>query len=77
MLFRLAVKPTSSIGRPQDSVDLVSGEPARLGVRGRHDPCIAPRAVPVAEAVCALALLDSWLAFPPEGAQFSLGEGRD
>ncbi|WP_417118610.1 chorismate synthase [Olsenella phocaeensis] len=77
VLFRLAVKPTSSIGRPQDSVDLVSGEPARLGVRGRHDPCIAPRAVPVAEAVCALALLDSWLAFPPEGAQFSLGEGRD
>lgn len=76
LLFRLAVKPTSSIGLCQDSVDLVAGVPARLSVRGRHDPCIAPRAVPVAEAVCALALLDSWLAFPPEGGQFSLGEGR-
>ena len=61
VLFRMAVKPTPSIAREQQSVDLVSQEPAALSVPGRHDPCIAPRAVPVAEAVMALALLDAWL----------------
>ena len=65
VLFRMAVKPTPSIGLAQDSVDLVSGEPATLHVRGRHDPCVAARAVPIAEAALALALLDSWLAYPP------------
>jgi chorismate synthase len=62
----MSVKPTPSIAIEQDSVDLAEGRPAKLVVRGRHDPCIAPRAVPVAEAACALALLDAWLAFPPE-----------
>lgn len=66
ILFRMAIKPTPSIGREQRSVDLVEGTDAALVVRGRHDPCIAPRAVPVAEAVMALALLDSLLAFPAE-----------
>ena len=66
LLFRLAVKPTASISRPQDSVSLAEGEPRRLEVHGRHDPCIAPRAVPVAEAVCALVLLDALMTFPPE-----------
>ncbi len=65
VLFRMAVKPTPSIGLAQDSVDLVSGKPATLQVRGRHDPCVAARAVPIAEAAMALALLDLWLAFPP------------
>ncbi len=65
LLFRLAVKPTSSIAMPQRSVDLEAMEPATLKVRGRHDPCIAPRAVPVAEAVAAIAALDAWLSFPP------------
>ena len=64
--FRMAVKPTPSISRPQRSVDLVAGEPATLEVRGRHDPCVAARAVPVAEAAMALALLDSWLSYPPQ-----------
>ena len=64
--FRMAVKPTPSISRPQQSVDLVTGEPAPLEVRGRHDPCVAARAVPVAEAAMALALLDSWLSYPPQ-----------
>lgn len=67
VLFRMAIKPTPSIAREQDSVDLVAGVPTRLRVRGRHDPCIAPRAVPVAEATMALALLDSWLSFPAQG----------
>lgn len=59
IVWRAAVKPTPSIGKRQDSVDLALGENADLVVRGRHDPCIVPRAVPVVEAACALALLDA------------------
>ena len=61
VVWRMAVKPTPSIGRRQMSVDLDAGGDADLAIRGRHDPCIVPRAVPVAEAVCALALLDAML----------------
>lgn len=61
IVWRMAVKPTPSIARPQQSVDLSSGSNAELAVRGRHDPCIVPRAVPVAEAVCAFVLLDALL----------------
>lgn len=66
VLFRMAVKPTPSIGIPQRSVDLGSMEAATLEVRGRHDPCVAARVVPIAEAAMALALLDAWLSFPPD-----------
>lgn len=66
LLFRVAVKPTSSIGIAQRSVNMDSNQPAELVVKGRHDPCIAPRAVPVVEAACALAVLDSWLSWPTE-----------
>lgn len=66
LCFRVAIKPTPSIAREQASVDLDRTCDTTLALRGRHDPCIAPRAVPVIEAVMALALLDSWLAFPPE-----------
>lgn len=59
IVWRAAFKPTPSIGKRQDSVDLGRGEDADLVVHGRHDPCIVPRAVPVVEAVCALALLDA------------------
>ena len=58
LIARLAVKPTSSISQPQQTVDLVTGRPATLQVKGRHDPCIVPRAVPVAEAMLAYGLLD-------------------
>ncbi len=61
LVVRLAVKPTASIAMPQRSVDLEHMEEAELRVRGRHDPCIAPRAVPVAEAVLALTLMDLML----------------
>lgn len=64
--FAIAVKPTPSIARAQRSVDLERSQDSTLELRGRHDPCIAPRAVPVAEAIMALALLDAWLAFPPD-----------
>ena len=59
IVWRAAFKPTPSIGKRQDSVDLATREDADLVVHGRHDPCIVPRAVPVVEAACALALLDA------------------
>lgn len=58
ILFRIAVKPTPSIGREQHTVDLVTKTNADLTIHGRHDPCIVPRAIPVAEAAAALALMD-------------------
>lgn len=58
LLFRAVIKPTPSIGRAQQTVDMESGEDAVLEVRGRHDPCIVTRAVPVIEAAAAWTLLD-------------------
>lgn len=58
LIFQLAMKPTPSISRPQQTVSLSRMENAELVIRGRHDPCIAHRAVPVAEAVTAAVLLD-------------------
>ncbi len=61
LLFRCAMKPTPSIMREQDSVNLSKMENTKLLIGGRHDPCIAVRAVPVMEAVAALAVLDAFL----------------
>ncbi len=61
IVFRVAIKPTPSIAKPQQSVDLAVMAPAELVVQGRHDPCIVPRAVPVVEAVAAIVLLDLML----------------
>ena len=58
ILLRAAIKPTASIGRPQQTVSISNMEPAQLIVKGRHDPCIALRAVPVIEAVTASVILD-------------------
>lgn len=58
IVLRLAIKPTSSIAKPQETISLSKRENAELIVHGRHDPCIAHRAVPVVEAVMALVLLD-------------------
>lgn len=58
LTLRLAFKPTPSISKPQQTVSLSRMEPAELVIRGRHDPCIAHRAVPVVEAVTATVLLD-------------------
>ncbi|MFA6771329.1 MAG: chorismate synthase, partial [Dehalococcoidales bacterium] len=55
---RAAIKPTPSIGIVQDSVKLDSLEPVKLGVKGRHDTCIVPRAVVVVEAMVAITLAD-------------------
>ncbi|MHA1819058.1 MAG: chorismate synthase [Promethearchaeota archaeon] len=56
--FNVAIKPTASIGRPQQSVDMEKMEPAELKIQGRHDPCIVPRAVPVIEAMAAIVIVD-------------------
>ena len=58
IVFRAAFKPTPSIAKEQDSVDIRTGEPVKLRVSGRHDPCIVPRAVPVVEAAAAAAVYD-------------------
>ena len=56
--FRVVVKPTASIAKPQRSVDLAAMEETEIVVTGRHDPCIVPRAVPVVENAAAMAVLD-------------------
>jgi len=56
--LRVAIKPTPSISKPQDSVDLKTNKNVRLEIKGRHDVCIVPRAVVCVEAALALALLD-------------------
>jgi chorismate synthase len=61
VLFRAAFKPTPSIGAEQDSVSLSKAENAVLQVKGRHDPCIVPRALPCVEAAAAIALYDAFL----------------
>ena len=59
IVFRVACKPTPSIAREQQSVDLRTMEETTVSVRGRHDPCIALRAVPCVEAAAAVAIYDA------------------
>lgn len=61
LVVNIGIKPTASIAREQDTVDLEKKENAKLVIHGRHDPCIVPRAVPVVEAVTALTVLDMLL----------------
>ena len=61
VVFRVAFKPTPSIAKEQDSVDLEKMEPAKLVVKGRHDPCVVLRAVPCVEAAAAIAVYDAVL----------------
>lgn len=58
LILRAAVKPTASIGQPQPTVNLSTGENDTLIIKGRHDPCIVPRALPVVESALAFGLLD-------------------
>ena len=58
VIFSVAVKPTPSISKTQQSVSLSKLENQELIVKGRHDPCIVPRAVPVVEAAAAIAIYD-------------------
>ena len=60
LVVRIAIKPTSSISKVQHTVDK-HGNPVELKVKGRHDPCLCPRAVPIAEAMVNLVLADHLL----------------
>ena len=58
IVLSVAIKPTPSISKPQKSVNLQTMTDEELVIKGRHDPCIVPRAVPVIEAAVAFGLLD-------------------
>lgn len=58
VIFDVTFKPTPSIGKPQQTVNVMTGNITTIQIDGRHDPCIVPRAVPVVEAAAALAVLD-------------------
>ena len=61
IVFRVAVKPTPSIFKAQQTVNLTNMDISQLNLKGRHDPCIVPRIVPVVEAAAAIALFDALL----------------
>ncbi len=61
LIVRCAFRPTPSISRQQDTVDLSTQENATIRVLGRHDPCIVPRALPVVEAMLAICILDAMM----------------
>ena len=69
LIFQTAIKPTPSISRPQQTVDMASGENAVIEIQGRHDPCILSRATVVIEAAAALSVMEAMLDSP-------LGERR-
>lgn len=60
LIFRTAFKPTATILQSQKTVN-VKGEDTELAARGRHDPCVVPRAVPIVEAMTALVIVDHWM----------------
>ncbi len=68
VVVRVAVKPTPTIGRPQATVDL-DGQMRMAPGGGRHDPCICPRLVPVAEAMVACVLADAWMRRQASGGE--------
>jgi chorismate synthase len=61
LIVSLAFKPTPSISKPQQTVSLSRMEATELQIKGRHDPCIVPRAIPVIEAAAAIAIYDAFL----------------
>ncbi len=75
IVLRAAVKPTSSLPREQDTVDN-RGQPAKIKTRGRHDPCLLPRFVPMAEAMVAIVLADHWLRMQGNRGQWPARGGR-
>jgi len=68
VLFRVAFKPVATIGQSQQTVDF-DGKPVILEAKGRHDPCVVPRAVPIVESMAALVLLDLALRQKTRSAQ--------
>lgn len=58
LTFKVFFKPTPSIGKPQQTVNLLTNENTEIEIKGRHDPCVVVRAVPVVEAVTAIVMTD-------------------
>ncbi|MBE0596509.1 MAG: chorismate synthase, partial [Desulfuromonadales bacterium] len=73
ILFRVAFKPVATIGRAQKTVDL-EGNEVVLAAKGRHDPCVVPRAVPIVEAMTSLVLID--LLLRQQGRRPGLLQGK-
>jgi chorismate synthase len=71
LAFRVAFKPTATIIREQQTVTS-SGAPTTLMGKGRHDPCVLPRAVPIVEAMTALVLVDHWMRHHAQNRAFTL-----
>lgn len=69
IVFRVAFKPTATILRNQSTVT-AAGEPTELHARGRHDPCVVPRAVVIVEAMAALVLVDHWMRHSAQNRTF-------
>ena len=70
IVFRVAVKPASSIARPQETINIRTGEMTTLEIAGRHDACIALRMPPVVEAATAIVMAD--LKFQVSGFRFQV-----
>jgi chorismate synthase len=68
LVVSLAVKPTSSIVKPGRTID-TAGRPVEVSTTGRHDPCVGFRAVPIAEAMLALVVMDHLLRHRAQNAQ--------
>ena len=77
IVFRVAIKPTPSIGLCQKTVDIHKMEEATITVRGRHDPCIVPRAIPAVEAASAVVILDLLLERKGEDGSAAGIQGTD
>ncbi len=75
IVLRAAVKPTSSLPREQDTVDN-RGQPVKIQTRGRHDPCLLPRFIPMAEAMVAIVLADHWLRMRGNREPWAASGGR-
>jgi chorismate synthase len=73
LVLRAAVKPTSSLPIEQDTVSS-DGKPAKIRTKGRHDPCLLPRFIPMAEAMVAIVLADHWLRW--QGQSHGLSDER-
>jgi chorismate synthase len=71
IVFQIAFKPTATILRTQKTVDLEGRETELMG-RGRHDPCVLPRAVPIVEAMASLVLVDHWMRHNAQTRSFEL-----
>ncbi|MEI6248213.1 MAG: chorismate synthase, partial [Verrucomicrobiota bacterium] len=69
VVFRIAFKPTATVLKPQKTVS-PDGKATSLSARGRHDPCVLPRAVPIVEAMAALVAVDHWIRDRGQNAPF-------